>query len=84
MHFSLGFVDSDRSRSRKKKKRSEKQRSMSPLNKRLGMFSGSGDTNIDPTNAAFNYSKMFAGASTSDGNPGDYDLKVNFIGFNEN
>lgn len=51
---------------------------MSPLNKRLAMFSGSGDANIDPTNA-FNYSKMFAGASTSDGNPGDYDLKVDIV-----
>lgn len=77
--FFAWFLDSDRSRSKKKKKRSEKQRSVSPINKRLMMFSGGADSKTDPTTSAFSYSKMFAGASTSEGNPGDYELKVNIF-----
>lgn len=49
---------------------------MSPLNKR--MFAGGIDANIDPSAAAFStYSKMLAGTSTSDANPGDFESKVN-------
>lgn len=40
------------------------------------MFSGGADSKTDPTTSAFSYSKMFAGASTSDGHPSDYELKV--------
>lgn len=72
--LAFDFLDSDRSRSKKKKKRSDKQRSLSPLNKR--MFGSGIDASIDPSTAAFQYSKMFAGASTSDANLGDYETKV--------
>lgn len=80
------ILDSDRSKSRKKKKRSEKprQRSMSPISRRMAMFNepnipdGSG---MSGNNAAYNYPQMFSGASSSEAAvaapvPSEYDLRV--------
>lgn len=88
-HFPTYFIlDSDRSKSRKKKKRSSekvRQRSMSPLSRRMAMFTGGGaDGNLEPghggSNAPYNYPQMFsAGASSTDTapvQPNDYDSRV--------
>lgn len=84
--FTYFLLDSDRSKSKKKKKRSDKskQRSMSPLSRRMAMFSGNVDGNhveaagLSGSNAAYNYPQMFSGASGSEaGLPNDYDLRVN-------
>lgn len=86
--FRIFFIsDSDRSKSKKKKKRSDKtrQRSLSPLSRRMALLSGAVDPNIGEqgNNSAFNYSQIFG--STSDALPNDYDIRVssNKI-FNEN
>lgn len=81
--YSISFLlDSDRSKSKKKKKRSEKprQRSISPLSRRMAMFS---DGNLAEggshgNNSAYNYPPMFSAASSSDAAqmPTDYDLRV--------
>lgn len=87
LHYPKYFVlDSDRSKSRKKKKRSSeksRQRSMSPLSRRMAMFSGGVDGNMEAgmsgSNAPYNYPpQMFSGASSSDAAPvpNDYDLRV--------
>lgn len=85
-HFSKYFLlDSDRSKSRKKKKRSEKARvrSMSPLSRRMAMFSGGVDGNMEAglsgSNAPYNYPQMFSAASSAETAPvpNDYDLRVN-------
>lgn len=82
------ILDSDRSKSRKKKKRSDKssrQRSLSPLSRRMAMFSGAVDGNLVDagmagSSAPYNYPpQMFSGVSSSDTAPvpNDYDLRVN-------
>lgn len=88
------ILDSDRSKSRKKKKRSEKtrQRSMSPLSRRMAMFNEPNipeSSGMSGNNAAYNYPQMFSGASSSEAAvaaaaaaaaaasvPSDYDLRV--------
>lgn len=83
-HFPTYFIlDSDRSKSRKKKKRSEKtrQRSMSPLSRRMALFSDGnlGEAGLSGNNTAYNYPQLFSGASSSDAAaniPNDYDLRV--------
>lgn len=88
-HFPTYFIlDSDRSKSRKKKKRSSektRQRSMSPLSRRMAMFTGGGaDSNLEPgpsgSNAPYNYPQMFSGAASSTDaapvQPNDYDSRV--------
>lgn len=76
------LLDSDRSKSRKKKKRAEKtrQRSMSPLSRRMAMF-GEGnmaEAGLGGSSAPYNYPQMFSAASGSDAVqiPSDYDLRV--------
>lgn len=73
------ILDSDRSKLRKKKKRSEKprQRSISPLSRRMALFSD--EAGLSGNNAAYNYPQMFPGASSSEAAPipTDYELRVN-------
>lgn len=79
LYFS--FLDSDRSKTKKKKKRSDKgrQRSLSPLSRRMALISGAMDPNMvdqamGGNNSAFNCSQAYG--STSDAMPNDYDLRV--------
>lgn len=82
MFFFRFLLDSDRSKSKKKKKRaSEKsrQRSMSPLSRRMAMFNDGNmqEAGMSGNNAAYNYPQMFSAPSSSDAPiPNDYDLRV--------
>lgn len=84
MFFTRFLLDSDRSKSKKKKKRaSEKttrQRSMSPLSRRMAMFNEGSmpEPGMSGNNAAYNFPPMFSAASSSEAPsvPNDYDLRV--------
>lgn len=63
--------DSDRSKSKKKKRRSDKsrQKSLSPLSKRMALMSGAGEM-VDAADGNLNLSQVFG----AEGN--DYELRV--------
>lgn len=79
----FSFLDSDRSKSKKKKKhsKSSRQRSLSPLSRRMALISG----NMDPAlveaglagnNSAYNNPQMFASTSSAENMPNDYEMRV--------
>lgn len=83
LFHSLFFSDSDHSKTKKKKKRSEKprQKSMSPLSKRMALISGSDVIAADTTSSGYNYPQSFSGSGITglESIPNEYDLRVKRI-----
>lgn len=76
----IKFSDSELSKSKRKKKRLEKtrQKSLSPLSKRMALIGGADIIAADTTSIGYNYPQSFAssGVTGLEAVPNEYDLRV--------